>query len=141
MRTKILALGLVCLFVSLFLFSLQLDFAKFTPEDSAKYLEKHLKSLGYNFRVTTEMKEEKINILFDLKTPVKSDDDMEDFTWEIVTMTGDITSKTSWRSDKVIVFFKGKPFFWIYTKDCRKASKIVWGKMEFITAHLHYFKK
>lgn len=141
MRLKILALGLTCLFLSLFLFSLQLDFAKFTPEESANYLEKHLKFLDYDFRVKTELKDGKVNFLFDLKQEMKSMDDVEDFTWEIVTMTGKITTKTSWQSDKAIVFFKGKPFFWIYTKDCREACKIVWGKMEFITAHLHYFKK
>jgi len=139
MKIKILALGLVCLFMFSFLFSK--DFSKFTPKESAEWLEKHLRYLDYGFRVKTELKDGKVNFLFDLKTTVKSNDDVEEFTWEIVTMTGEITSKTSWQSDKVIVFFKGKPFFWIYTEDCRKASKIVRKRMEFITAHLHYFKR
>lgn len=141
MRTKILALGFACLFLSLFLFCLKIDFAKFTPEEAAQYMEKHLRFLDYPFHVTSTLKDGKINFHFNLKTPLKNMDDVEDFTWEIVEKIAQLTSVTSWRSDKAIVFFKGKPFYWIYTKDCRAASKIVWGKMEFITAHLHYFKK
>jgi len=140
MKRNLFALILIFLFFCCPLLCAQLDFAKFTPEDAAEYLETHLKQLGYDFRVTTEMRDEKVNLLFDLKASVKSNDDVEEFTWEIVTMTGEITRLTSWRSERVVVSFNGKNFYWIYTKDCRRAREIVWGKMEFITAHLHYFK-
>lgn len=140
---KILVLGFACLFLSLFLFCLQIDFTKFTPEDCAKFIEKRLKSVDYDFQVKTDLKNGKVNFLFVLKQEVKSMDDVEDFTMDIVIYIGEITSKTSWSSDKVTVFFKSKPFFWIYTKDCREAISEAHDldRMKFITAHLHYFKK
>jgi len=142
MKIKILALGLIYLFMSLFLFCLQIDFANFTPEDASKYMEKKLRR-SYDFRVKSDLKEGKVNFLFDLKTQVKTDNDLEDFTMEIVILVGEITKKSSWQSDKAIVFFKTKPFFWIYTKDCREAVGEVHDldRMKFIATHLHYFKK
>ena len=98
--------------------------------------------MDYDFQVTTELKEGKINFLFNLEKEVKNIDDVEDFTMDIVVLVGEITKKTSWRSDKVIVLFKNKPFFWIYTKDCREAISEAHDldRMEFITTRLHYFK-
>jgi len=143
MRTKILVLGLACLLLSSIL-SAQLapkDLAKLTPEEAARLIEKKLRR-SYDFRITTEMRDKKVNFLFDLKTPIL-DSDLEDCIMEIVIWVGEVTNYTSWRSDKAIVSFKSKPFFWIYTKDCREAIKPERdiGRMKFITAHLHYFKK
>ncbi|MCK4252736.1 hypothetical protein KAX97_14910 [candidate division WOR-3 bacterium] len=143
MRTRILALGLACLLLFSIL-SAQLapkDLAKLSPEEAAMLIEKKLRR-SYDFRVTTEMKDEKVNFLFNLKTPIL-DSDLEDCIIEIVMWVGEVTNYTSWRSDKAIVSFKNKPFFWIYTKDCREAISEAHflDKMKFITAHLHYFKK
>lgn len=140
---KILILGCTCLFLSSFLFCLKIDFTKFTPEDCAKYIEKQLRFMDYDFQVKTDLKKGKVNFLFILKQSVKRMDDVEDFIMDIVIMIGEITNKTSWSSDKAIVFFKSKPFFWIYTSDCREAISAAHDhdRMKFITAHLHYFKK
>ena len=143
MKVKIFVVGLICLLLTSFLLSQKIDFTKFTPEDCAKYIEKRLRFMDYNFLVTTNLKNGKIDFHFNLKTPVKDMNDVEDFTMDIVILVGELTNKTSWKSNKAIVFFKDKPFFWIYTKDCREAIKPEndIGRMEFITARLHYFKK
>jgi len=143
MKTQILVLGIACLFISSVL-SAQLapkDLAKLSPEEAAKLMEKKL-GQSYDFRVTTEMKNKKVNFLFNLKTSIL-DSDLEDCIMEIVIWVREVTKYTSWRSDKAMVFLKNKPFFWIYTKDCRDAiiKAHYLERMKFITEHLHHFKK
>lgn len=129
--------------INLILFSLEIDFKKFTPEQAANWMEKRLSSCYENINVVAKEEKEGVNFAFNVKKELTSMDDFYDFVMDMVIYVGEITSKTKWRSDKAGVFFKGKLMAWIYTRHCREAIRPERdiGRMDYIISKMHYPEK
>jgi len=136
---KLIILISVFFFCALLLYPQKIDFSKFTPEDTVNFVSERMTRFYEPTTGSVTEDDGCYDFHFRLRKKLADMDELYEYMNSLVVYVGEITSKTSWPSNIVLVYFKEKPFCWIYTKDCRKAINLMANvRYDFIVNHLHY---